>query len=78
VCRGIISSVIGLPFYNENGGLRRLSDEQARMEIRKRLGTVEIAQVKSLPKMKRNELLKKVKEIDGLSLRQVARILGIS
>jgi putative transposase len=57
---------------------RRLSDEQARMEIRKHLGTVEIAQVKSLPKVKRTELLKKVKEIEGLSLRQAARILGVS
>ena len=57
---------------------RRLSDEQARLEIRKRLGTVEIAQVKSLPKLERNEMLKKVKGIDGLSLRQAARILGVS
>ena len=57
---------------------RRLSDEQARMEIRKRLGTVEIAQVKSLPKLERNEMLRKVKGIDGLSLRQAGRILGIS
>lgn len=57
---------------------RRLSDEQARLEIRKQLGTVEIAQVKSLPKLERNELLRKVKRIDGLSLRQAARILGIS
>lgn len=57
---------------------RRLSDEQARLEIRKLLGTVEVAQVKSLPKLERNELLRKMKGIDGLSLRQVARILGIS
>lgn len=57
---------------------RRLSDEQARLEIRKQLGMVEIAQVKSLPKLERNEMLKKVKGIDGLSLRQAARILGVS
>ena len=35
------------------------------MEIRKQFGTVEIAQVKSLPKVKRNGLLMKVKDIDG-------------
>ncbi|WP_234978337.1 transposase [Bacillus tuaregi] len=57
---------------------KRLSDEQARLEIKKRLGTVEIAQVKSLPKLERNEVLRKVKEIDGLSLRQIARIFGVS
>jgi putative transposase len=58
--------------------VRRLSDEQARLEIRKQLGMFEIAQVKSLPKLERNEILKKVKGIDGLSLRQAARILGVS
>lgn len=57
---------------------RRLSDELARLEIRKRLGTVEIAQVKSLPKLERNKILRKVKGIDGLSMRQAARILGVS
>jgi REP element-mobilizing transposase RayT len=57
---------------------RRLSDEQARVEIRKRLGTVEIAPVKSLPKLERNKLLRNVKGIDGLSMRQAARIFGVS
>jgi len=57
---------------------RRLSDEEARLEIKKLLGVIEIAQVKSLPKMKRNEVLRKVKGIDGLAQRQAARILGVS
>lgn len=39
---------------------------------------MEIAHVKSLPKLQRNELLRHVKEIDGLSQRQAARILGVS
>ena len=56
----------------------RLTDEEARLEIKKRLGTIEIAQVKSLPKVKRTEVLRKVKAIEGLSLRQAARIFGIS
>ncbi|PKR86440.1 transposase [Heyndrickxia camelliae] len=57
---------------------KRISDEEARVEIKKMLGEIEIAQVKSLPKVKRNEILRKVKEIDGLSLRQAARIFGVS
>lgn len=57
---------------------KRLSDEEARIEIKKSLGTVEIAHVKSLPKLKRNEVLRKIKRIDGLSQRQSARILGVS
>lgn len=56
----------------------RLIDEEASYEIKKLLGAIEIAQVKSFPKLKRNELLRKVKEIDGLSQRQAARILGVS
>ncbi len=57
---------------------RRLSDEEARQEIKQLLGPIEIAQVKSLSKLKRNEVLLIVKSIDGLSQRQAARILGVS
>ncbi len=57
---------------------RRLSDEEARVEIKKVLGQVEIPQVKSLPRVRRNELLSKIKRIDGVSGRQAARILGVS
>ncbi|MCD8509681.1 MAG: transposase [Bacillus sp. (in: Bacteria)] len=56
----------------------RLSDEEARLEIKKVLGSVEIAQVKSLPKVPRTELLKIVKAIEGISQRQAVRILGVS
>jgi REP element-mobilizing transposase RayT len=63
----------------EDGANRRkLTDEEARLEIKKLLGVIEIAQVKSLPKLKRNEIVRKIKRIDGLSQRQAARILGIS
>jgi len=56
----------------------RMSDEEARIEIRKFLGKYEIAQVKGLTKRERDELLRKVKEVKGISKRQVARILGVS
>lgn len=57
---------------------KRLLDEEAKIEIKKLLGEIEIAHVKSLPKIKRNEILRKVKRIEGLSQRQAARILGVS
>jgi putative transposase len=57
---------------------RRLTDDEARVEIRKCLGTCEIPQVKSLPKEERNIVLRKLKGIQGLSQRQAARILGVS
>lgn len=57
---------------------RRLSDDEARVEIRKCLGSLEIPHVKSLPREQRNKVLRKVKKISGLSQRQAARILGVS
>jgi putative transposase len=57
---------------------RRLIDDEARELIKNQLNGIEIAQVKSLPRLKRNEVLKKIKEISGLSQRQAARILGVS
>ncbi|MCL6573144.1 MAG: transposase [Bacillus sp. (in: Bacteria)] len=57
---------------------RRLTDEEARLEIKELLGVIEIAQVKSFPKLQRNEVLQKIKGIAGLSQRQAARIVGVS
>lgn len=57
---------------------RRLTDEEAREAIQNLLNDIEIAQVKSLPRLQRNEILKKTKEINGLSQSQTARILGVS
>lgn len=57
---------------------RRLSDEEARALIQKLLGGMEIPHVKSLPKEERREVLQRVKTIDGLPLRQIARIFGIA
>jgi len=57
---------------------RRLTDEQARVEIRNLLGSVEIAQIKGLPAVERTPILQEVKKIKGLSQRQAARILGVS
>lgn len=57
---------------------RRCTDEEARIEIQKILREIQIPQVKTLPREHRNELLREIKRIDGLSLRQVARIIGVS
>jgi hypothetical protein len=34
--------------------------------------------LKDLDKKKRNEILKKIKKIDGVSLRQIVRVTGLS
>ncbi|MBM4761249.1 transposase [Bacillus sp. B15-48] len=56
---------------------RRLTDEEASLKMKEILSMIEIPEVKSLPKEERNEILRKVKRIDGISLRQIARILGV-
>ena len=65
-------------YLEDTVGEKRLSDDEARLEIKELLGSIEIAQVKSLPRKKRNEVLRKVRGTNGLSLRQAARILGVS
>ena len=63
---------------NMDEARRRLTDDEARLVIKEIIGMIEIAQVKSLPKERRDPILRSVKCIDGLSQRQVARIFGVS
>ena len=56
----------------------RYTDEEARRRIIMVLGGISISQVKGLPKPDRDELLRKVKKVKGISQRQAARILGVS
>jgi len=62
----------------ENETTKRLTDYQARAEIKKMIPVTEMVQIKNLPKAQRDEIISKVKEIEGLTQRQAARILGIS
>lgn len=62
----------------ENETSKRLTDDQARSEIKKIIPVTVMVQIKSLPKAQRDEIISKVKEIEGLTQRQAARILGIS
>ena len=56
----------------------RLTDEEARKEIINRIHGFGITEIKGLPKVQRDQIILRLKEIDGLSQRQTARILGIS
>jgi putative transposase len=61
-----------------DGSFRKLSGDEARIEIKKCIGDIEIPQLKSLEREKRNDVLRMVKRIDGVSQRQAARVLGVS
>jgi putative transposase len=56
----------------------RLTDKEASEEIRRVAKGYEITEIKSLTKEKREAIFREVKAIEGLSLRQAARILGVS
>lgn len=64
--------------FDEPRNINRLSDEEARKLIKERLSGIEIPHVKTLPKEERREVLRRVKAINGLSLRQIARIFGVA
>lgn len=56
----------------------RKSDEEVRSDIIDILNGEPVAKLQTIDKEKRNELLKKVKEIQGATQRQIARITGIN
>lgn len=62
----------------DNDMTTRTTDDVARKEISQRIHGYGIAEIKSLPKEQRDEIILRIKKIDGVSQRQIARILGIS
>ncbi|SEN37512.1 REP element-mobilizing transposase RayT [Mesobacillus persicus] len=64
--------------FLDEGVKKRLTDDEARIEIKNVLGLVEIAQVKGLPRLQRDEALRKIKKIKGVTQRQASRIVGVS
>ena len=81
------SAIAGFKKFNEAGNedkcldnesTLRLRDDQANAEIKKIIPAFEIPQIKTLPKSQRDEIISKIKKIEGLTQRQAARILGIS
>jgi len=57
---------------------RRITDEEAKKIIQK-YGNVKIpTELQHMEKIKRDEIIRKIKEVDGVSTRQIARLTGIS
>lgn len=56
----------------------RLTDKEALVEILNVIKGYEIPEIKGLPKPIRCTILRSIKKIEGITLRQAARILGIS
>jgi REP element-mobilizing transposase RayT len=62
----------------EDNVISRLTDEEAKEKIQKLKLEYDITEVKALPKNKRDDVIKRIKSIEGLTQRQAARILGVS
>jgi putative transposase len=68
----------------ENGGnkisieeYKRLTDREAREKIQKIIDMT-FAEIQQLDKEKRDEIVRKLKDIEGISIRQLARITGLT
>lgn len=57
---------------------KRLTDKEALEEIKEIIKRYEPGEIKNLGKLEKGAILKKIKRIEGITLRQAARIIGIS
>jgi len=56
---------------------KRISDEKMKEEIKKILKGESVTVLQDMERSERDEILRKIKEIEGGSLRQIARITGL-
>lgn len=57
--------------------IARFTDEMAHDAIKKLIDGLEIANIKSLPKLQRTQIISRIKTIRGVTQRQISRILGL-
>lgn len=58
--------------------VKRMTDEEARKMIHKRVKVKIPGELQNMDRIKRDEIVRKIKEVDGISTRQIARLTGIS
>lgn len=61
--------------YQEN---KKMNDTEAREIIRDIIKVKNISEIQRFEKEKRNKIIKKIKDVEGISIRQIARITGLS
>jgi len=57
---------------------QRKTDSEVKTEIEKLMDGESIGRLQGMEKAKRNDILRKIKAIDSVSLRQISRITGLS
>ena len=56
----------------------RLSDEEAKIKIENSMGGVSISDIRILPKLEKEKVINTAKALDGITHKQIARLLGVS
>lgn len=56
----------------------KLADQVAKLAIQKTAGIAIPAELQTMEKKKRNEIIRQIKQIDGITTRQIARLTGIT
>lgn len=56
----------------------KLADQEAKLAIQKTAGITIPAELQTMEKKKRNEIIRQIKQIDGITTRQIARLTGIT
>jgi putative transposase len=59
-------------------GTYKLTDQEAKLAIQKTAKLTIPAELQTMEKGKRDEILRQIKQIDGISTRQIARLTGIT
>lgn len=62
----------------EDKAKHRKTDSEVKTEIEKLMSGEPIGRLQNMEKAKRNEVLRKIKLVDGISLRQISRVTGLS
>lgn len=57
---------------------KNITDDELKDKIKEIIPNINIISIKTLEKTERNEVLKKIKKIEGITQRQLARVIGIS
>jgi len=58
--------------------IKRIDDIEARSIIKKMARVKNLNEIQGFDKEKRDEIIAQIKEIEGLSIRQIARITGLN
>jgi REP element-mobilizing transposase RayT len=61
----------------EGEEIRRISDQEAKKEVKKILKGKSISELRDMNKYERNKILSQVKDLEGISIRQICRLTGI-